>query len=289
MIRHGIFSDRKAMEPLEEDLLRHGVGVTDNRNYAWRQPILHSGIELANQILQAIRGNAAIERIVLVGHSQGGLVSRVAVAALCAHDDLAMYVHILDGEDPYYFGRAARDLETLAAQFRAELERAPELIRAVVMLGTPNAGAFTHGQLSLMATIAVRAGLLVGNITGLSNFEELTTEKLFRVLQNVEVRDVQYLSISGSLFNRYRLAGWSRLSELPVISRMAPSLDLPNDTVVEDESVDIREAPLPSEIADLDTQYRHIRTYRDCTSVGHTMVQSDANVLAIVADDRIWD
>src|SRR6266540_3260232 len=88
VIRHGIFSSAASMQSLEREIRKIlTLCSIDNQDYRWEDPILHSGIALADHVL-SLSNTPAIEKIVFVGHSQGGLVCRVAVAALVARSDL---------------------------------------------------------------------------------------------------------------------------------------------------------------------------------------------------------
>ncbi len=277
VVRNGIFSEPSAMVELEKYLKGKfpGCSVAVDQAFRWEDPVLHSGIDLAALVLGWVRKNPGIDKIVFAGHSQGGLVCRVAVAALCAYESLLDAIRFRTS-DSYFNGANSRLLEL--KRFSDEQDRAAKAVHSVLMLGTPNSGAFTYGQFALQGTIVLHALKKISGLAGKKNFDELTTEKLFRILQKVRVREVRYVSISGSAFNRYKAVGWSIIGNLPVISRLAPALALPNDTVVEDISVDLRQAPLPCEIADLDAQYTHVRSYTECIMISHTIIHSDQNV-----------
>lgn len=222
VLRHGVRSSA-AMAELRKYMEKTPPGCKiDNEDYDWEDFVLHNGIELAEQVLDTLAKKPALTRVIFAGHSQGGLVCRVAVAALCA---------------------------------RAEL-------RAALWLRT----------------------------TAHSASDEATGDRLFTILQKVRVRRVQYVSISGSSVSRYSSLASAHLSlaQIPVIGRLAPALDLPNDGVVEDSSVDLRESPLPPEIADLDRQYQHVRCYIECVRMRHTDLHSDENVLNALENVSRW-
>jgi hypothetical protein len=219
-----------------------------------------------------------------MSHSQGGLVCRVAVAALCDYEQLDTELRMRRGMDPSYFNHAALALQGLDQK---ALERTKPLIHSVVMLATPNAGAFTNGQFALQATMAMKAARKAATIRW-KNFEELSTDKLFTVLQNVRVKNVKYLSVSGSAFNRYQTVSWAHLAEVDMLARLAPSLDLPNDWIVEDKSVGLNQAPLPPEIDNLAQQYVHIRSYSECIRISHTQIHSDPNVWRVLEREKSW-
>ena len=282
VVRHGIFSDSGAMANLESYLFNKFPGCLTGAdpNYRWQDPILHSGVELAELVLRQVKATPAIDKIIFAGHSQGGLVCRVAVAALCAHAKLLASVRLRQGSDPSYFEHAATQLLDFSRLYVEEMTLASNAVHSILMLGTPNCGAFTNGQLALQGTIALKTAKKIASLGGWKNFDELTTEKLFRLLQNLDIRRVRYVSISGSSFNRYKAMGWSSLSAIPLVSRLAPALELPNDWVVEDSSVDLSKAPLPTEVGNLNKQYTHIRAYTECILTSHTSIHSDPTVFA---------
>lgn len=284
VLRHGLFSSEKAMTSLatkiETDIL---PGCTiDNEPYEWKEPVLTSGIDLASHILGKLRDDPAIDKIILVGHCLGGLVCRVAVASICDHAGLLGSMSFRS--DPY-LTNARTALKSMDASVLVDVRRR---VHSVVMLGTPNSGTFTYGQLSLLATVAFREAMRMVSSVRWKNFTELTTDKLFTLLQNVRVPDVRYLSVSGSAHSRYGAALGVKLSDVPVVSRLAPSLDLPNDMVVEDSSVDLRDAPLPCEIADLEQQYTHVRSYIECIRLSHRDLAWDPLVVDVLKRTKVW-
>lgn len=289
VIRHGILSSTTAMEKIEARLKETLPGCTiDNEDYDWEEYVLHSGIALAGHVLDLLAQSPKLRKVIFVGHSQGGLVCRVAVATLCARTDLlaALLAPAMLG-DAYY--KLAEDaLKSLVARHAARLDAARDAMHSVVMLGTPNAGAISNGQLAIEAGLFMRAARRIGNRLKWRNFDELSTDRLFTILQHVRVHHVRYVSVSGSSVNRYSTGTMQVLKSIPVLSRLAPSLDLPNDGVVEDTSVDLREAPLPPEIADLERQYRHVRSYSECIRVSHVTVHSDRNVFEALDNVPGW-
>jgi hypothetical protein len=290
VVRNGIFSNPGNMLNLENYLQREFANseLAGDPGYQWQKPVLHSGIELAERILVRMTANPPIDKIVFAGHSQGGLVCRVAVAALCAHNRLLTAIRSRMAMDSTYFQPAWQALASFPGKYPNEQRAARKAVHSIVMLGTPNAGAFTNGQVALLGSIFIRAAKAVAGLGGLKNFDELTTEKLFRVLQNLRIPHVRYVSISGSFFNRYTAMGWTNIASLPVISRLAPSLSTPNDTVVEDSSVDLRQAPLPTEIADIETQYTHVRSYTECLLTSHVSIHSDPTVFEALDNVPGW-
>jgi pimeloyl-ACP methyl ester carboxylesterase len=277
VIRHGIFSDKKAMSGLEAACRRILPNCqVDNETYRWQDSILHSGVQLAQHVGQLFLSQPAFNKLILIGHSQGGLVCRIAAAALLSPSDLLAVLQKLQTSEDQYYGVAIDGLRKLVGQTKDYAW--PTIVVGVAMLATPNSGAITYGQLSLQAQLAVGAAKHLASLGGWKNFDELTTDKLFRIFQRIKIADARYLSISGSRINKYRSLSARTLSSIPVIGRLGLYLDLPNDLIVEDSSVDISKAPLPSEIADLTIRYRHVRTYTDCTDVTHIAIHSNSVV-----------
>src|SRR5687767_8585303 len=99
--------------------------VVDNNSYRWQDGILLNGIDLAHQV-DSVAAYRKATGIVLIGHSQGGLVSRIAVAALV--DPKGLELGIRREVYPSTLRRAAlHHLAGLAGTSAA-------LIRAIVMV-----------------------------------------------------------------------------------------------------------------------------------------------------------
>jgi pimeloyl-ACP methyl ester carboxylesterase len=292
VIRHGIFSNANNMSTLQEKVEAWFPSATiDNDSYEWTEPVLWNGICLAENLVNRWVG-AGFEHILLFGHSQGGLVCRVAVAAICERAGFERWVRMEPYLDSAYRTKALERLENLRAKDDVVAECAKH-IRLVVMLATPNAGALTHGQMALIARAFLDTAKWFASRKGLINFKELTTDRLFRILQHLKVSKVKYLSISGSKVNRYSTFNHGDLTLIPGLSRLGLYLDRPNDLIVEDSSVDLRRSPLPSEIADLDQQYRHVRCYTDCLDVSHLSIHGNHEVFASIqqtlAEWGLWN
>ncbi len=273
---HGILSKADNMTDLRNQLHEAGM-CTYAIDYAWKRSVLFNGIQLAREI----RASCA-RQVVLVGHSQGGLVCRVAAAALRDFPGLAAGIGELRlvGNVEYQ-----RDAANALADLGATAPTSEPRVVGVATVATPNSGALTFGQLSLGARVLSSALDRFWHTTGFDNVIELTTDRLFRVLQYASVRDVSYLSMSGSYANRFRGGVTSQdLADLPIVNRLGVHLDLPNDLIVEDASVDMREAVLPTEIFDLDGQYQHIRLFRNCADVTHSGIHSNPTVVGKLID-----
>src|SRR6266508_440531 len=268
VICHGVASKAANMDSLKMALMQKCKPLqmrAHSHDAEWRASVLLEGIRLARWICSNAKEHSSI---VLIGHSQGGLVCRVAVAALCCKRQLYDAVAgVRYAEDAYRFGA----LDALRAlEHSTDFESIEARVKGIITLATPNSGVFTFGQLSMTGKV-IQAGVrLLGSAVGINNLTDLTTDRLFRILQHVHVPRVRYLSISGSSVNRFSLLSHQDLSQLPLVWRLGLHLELPNDTVVEDFSADIRNAVLPPEIVDIAAQYEHIRWYRDCSKVNHT-------------------
>ena len=258
-LRHGFASDGNIFQVLETTINSSLSGsLVDRSTYAWKDPVMINGLRLAHEIL-----DSAEERpVYLVGHSMGGLVSRVAAIAL--HDPQAMWQHLNLLPVEWNFDRAEAKSLCSTLQKRA--------IAGVVTLATPNSGAVTHGQSSLFAYFL---GTPFSSYA--ASVVDLTTDHLFRFLQHYAV-DIPTLSISGSAFSMF-----SNQARGPL--RVAMGLRMPHDLIVEDASVDLNQSVLPNEIVNSSSaRYLHLRVYPDCTDVWHTTIHGNLRVQQFVVD-----
>lgn len=279
-LRHGILSRPQNLQQLEKELgkipipqLQRRLEV-DNRRYLWRRDVVESGKELAEQVLETCHSG---RRPIFVGHSQGGLVCRVAVTLLCGKPN-----GWPDSSSPIN-PRLAKTMENMTAWQKKNNLPSDKLGRplGVVLLATPNSGSVTWGQLSASARLLFKGVKEVSELVGVGNLQDLTTDRLPRALQYWRVQGIPYLSVSGSKFNRWSSYSHSDLSSIPYIGRLAPNLDLPNDGIVEDKSVDLGQLPLPHEVAG---PYEHTNRYRNCTDVSHTDIHKNAEVVRVVSE-----
>lgn len=270
-VRHGILSRPEAMAGLAGRLEQIPNTKVDNSNANWKLPVLKSGLRLACEVVKK-SGESEPRRIILIGHSQGGLVCRIAAVAIC-DPRFSANVPVKD---------TAAELNTWRNECQQHAARVASYLRGVITLATPNAGALTFGQFSIAGRLLLKSTTKVANLLSVRDVADLTTDRLFRILQNFRVPDVKYLSISGSVVSRYSKANHDDLSEIPFLSRLGVHLEKPNDGIVEDCSVDIRQALLPPEIRDLDKQYEHVRTYRDCIDVNHVNIHGNDVVVDII-------
>jgi pimeloyl-ACP methyl ester carboxylesterase len=289
VIRHGINSNSGSMQYLADRLKEVEPGEpepeVDNVDYPWKAPVMENGLELARRIVSLYKPEAH-RRVVMIGHSQGGLLCRVAAVALAGRRRGT-------AGNAGGFGRAMFDASAFGAEMaqliggwsaddRENAARTGPALCGVVMLATPNAGALTFGQLSMLGRVTAAVVRRLTPSFGIRDLPDLTTDRLSSILQHYSVPSIKYLSISGSAINRYSVANHDDLVEVPVVGRLGVHLERPNDMIVEDSSVDLGEAPLPSEIEDIDAQYEHIRAYIDCTSVSHTGIQENFEVIRLV-------
>jgi hypothetical protein len=266
-LRHGISSRWEALEGLANRLRQIPGTLVDNSESHWKEPVLTAGLRLAEEVVTKF-DESLHERIILIGHSQGGLISRVAAVAICDPDFV-----VQERADALAEGKDS---------FQEKAQKAAPYLRGVIMLATPNAGAFTFGQMSIAGRLLLHGATKIADLRGIRDLADLTTDRLFRILQRYRVAKVNYLSISGSMVSRYSRLSHDDLAEIPLISRLGVHLEKPNDGLVEDSSVDLSQAPLPSEIYDPESQYEHVRVYRDCIDVSHVSIHGNELVVGII-------
>jgi pimeloyl-ACP methyl ester carboxylesterase len=266
VIRHGILSSAPKMGSLESYIrTAFPCASVDNQSYKWTDSILVNGVRLARDLALDAQSNPPHKQVVLIGHSMGGLVCRVAN---CALSDPEFYRHVRD--------RA----HALSYWDRAEIEEARGIVGSVsvsglVTLATPNSGAMTHGQ---MHAIGIVLGLVASLKLGSDGVSDLRTDHIFRVLQHCQT-DVRCLTISGSYGNRF--GATVRQSAYRRIAQWTAGLREPHDLIVEDQSVDLSSSILPHERG---LQPTHQRRYTDCTDVTHLSIHGNPVVLQRVAD-----
>src|SRR5882762_313485 len=271
-IRHGIGSSHKPFDNLKQFLEKTFPQCkTDNKSYDWKDSVLLNGARLAKEVL-----NANSDRpVILIGHSMGGLLCRVANVALT---DPSGFVSLVKSLAPQLTYRNVDVLDIAALQL--VLPKNP--ITAIITLATPNSGAMLAGQLSGIPYL-LKTALNLFPPTNLQSVADLTSSRLFRFLQNFAV-DTRTLSISGSQGNRFargsgQLAAW--------VGKAGLKMEMPNDLVVEDRSVDLQYSILPNEILHHGKSlYKHARCYMDCVDVAHTDIYTDTkqNVRELMVD-----
>jgi pimeloyl-ACP methyl ester carboxylesterase len=266
VIRHGFNSSESTFSGLQGYLQGQIPNATiDNRTYRWKESVLVNGARLANEILS----NYSADRpLVLIGHSMGGLVCRVANVILRDSSTFASVVTSLGFTLGYAPGEI---LEIKNFGFSAVSSRR---VDRLITLATPNSGALLQGQVSGIAAL-VQTALNAFPPTRTSSVADLTSDRLFRMLQHFAT-DSPTLSISGSRWNRFALAAGQLTS---LTRRGGIQLDLPHDSIVEDRSVDLRASVLPNEVVHNGTApYMHLRAYTECTDITHTNIYDDYNV-----------
>lgn len=267
-VRHGILSNAKAIEGLANRLATlPDFEHMDNRDYPWKCPVIKTGLKLAEQVLdRPEKADAAL----LVGHSQGGLVCRVAAIALKGRPRGTC------GEST-----AIRDWQEKRSKARDKL-----VSLGVVTIATPNCGALGLGQMSMTTEVLSRAGLALADYAGLSNLKDLTTPRLFQEFEHWSVT-ARYLSVSGVRVNRFKKSLWDRAAEIKHVDRFAVRLEKPNDGIVEDSSTDLRQSLIRPEV-DLEQCYRHARAYPHSIELGHYGIQESMHVYDVIRCNISW-
>jgi pimeloyl-ACP methyl ester carboxylesterase len=258
-LRHGFASNGSIFQSLEIKIKADfSHSQVDRTTYIWQDPVVINGLKLAVEVMQVPESIP----VYLVGHSMGGLISRVAAAALT--DPQAMLQHLSSVSFAWNFEQEEAKALCSSIQQRT--------IAGLLTLAIPNCGAVTHGQTALLAYFFRKAFS-----TKARSLVDLTTDHLFRFLQRYSV-DIPTLSISASGVNSF-----STRSRAPF--KIAIGLRVPHDGIVEDVSVDLNQSVLPNEVINsLSARYLHIRAYPDCTDVWHTTIHGDLKVQQFVSD-----
>jgi pimeloyl-ACP methyl ester carboxylesterase len=237
--------------------------------YDWKQSVLRSGAELADLIF---KDGGEQWPLLLVGHSMGGLVSRVANVILSDPVSFASFVWTLSA-----FGYQD-DINFLKS--RDFGHKAKREVNGIVTLATPNSGAMLQGQVSSYAALIQWA---VNQVISprLPSVLDLTTDRLFRLLQHFAT-STPVLSVAGSQMNRFT-TGSGQIVRSAV--KLGLNLTLPHDLVVEDVSVDLSKSILPNEVMHHgNAPYVHLRAYEDCTDVTHFNIHEKQVVAKYIAD-----
>jgi pimeloyl-ACP methyl ester carboxylesterase len=269
-IVHGFLSNASNMTGLKNLLSPLLPNATIHCfNYDWKQSVLLSGAELAHSIF----GNPDKERpLVLVGHSMGGLVSRVANVILSDPSGFATQVPFLS------YSGYQDDINFIKSYAFAAMPK--RKVSGVVTLAAPNSGAMLQGQLSSYMALIHWATNQVSSFRHPS-VQDLTTDRLFRLLQQY-TSSTPVFSISGSKMNRFSTGAGQILR---VSGKLGLNLTLPHDLVVEDLSVDLTKSILPNESTNHgNASYMHLRAYEDCTDVTHSSIHNNQVVAEYIVD-----
>ena len=270
--RHGALSDRESMDWLAAQLGQlkgFKCGTANNEGYDWRQEVVKSGLKLAEEVTTAQHKGD----VLLVGHSQGGLVCRVAAIALVGKQHDGMY------------GQFTKCIKKWQSCNGAPKEGSMKL--GVITIATPNAGVLTFGQMSVAGELLGRTTMKALDWLGrMRNLKDLTTPRLLEEFQNWRV-DARYLSISGVCVNRYKRGKVRDLAEIWPIKRVSVRFDVPNDLLVEDSSTDLRQSLFRPEV-DLANSYRHVRAFPESVSLDHGNVRTSHEVVKVISTNLSW-
>ena len=269
VVRHGILSSDEPFRELSNFIKAiFPNAVVDNQKYPWTDSVVLNGARLAKALFT--NADAMNRPLVLVGHSMGGLVCRVANLLLTQPSLISQNRGIFLN----YYNQKQSSLVSLLGLGLDQYQ--PRSVSLVATLGTPNSGAMLKAQLSAMGDLAGKA-LAVK----FKSLDDLNTARLFRLFQYFSA-DTPTLSISGS--------GWNRMTKTktdPIFwaPQLAARLHLPNDMIVEDRSVDLGQSIFPNEILSAAApKYLHVRLYSDCTDVTHTTMYDHAKVREVLID-----
>jgi pimeloyl-ACP methyl ester carboxylesterase len=269
-IAHGLLSNASNMAQLKALLSTLLPNATIHHfGYDWRQSVLRSGAELAD----AVFNNGEMKNpLFLVGHSMGGLVSRIANVILTRPADFAALVPRLSS---FEYRDDINALNSYAFGLRAGRK-----VNGIVALATPNSGAMLQGQVSSYMALIQWAVNQVASLQHPSVLD-LTTDRLFRVLQHFAT-STPFLSISGSKVNRFATGSGQIVRSS---GKLGLNLTLPHDLVVEDISVDLSKSILPNEVTHHgEAPYVHLRAYEDCTDVTHFSIHTKLTVADYIAN-----
>jgi triacylglycerol esterase/lipase EstA (alpha/beta hydrolase family) len=269
-VSHGFNSNASNMAQLTALLQQSLPSATIHAfDYDWKQSVVRSGAELAETIFDDVLED---QPLLLVGHSMGGLVSRVANVILSTPADFAALVPLLS-----YF-EYQDDINALKAYGFAS--RSKRKVNGIVTLATPNSGALLQGQVSSYMALVQWAVNRAASFRHPS-VQDLTTDRLFRLLQNFSA-PTPLLSISGSKMNRFTTGAGQIVSSA---GKLGLTLTLPHDLLVEDVSVDLSKSILPNEVMHHgDAPYLHLRAYENCTDVTHSSIHNIQVIADYIAD-----
>jgi pimeloyl-ACP methyl ester carboxylesterase len=216
---HGICSSHETFEELASNLRRKGLGtnvIFAYHDYNFRKSIAESGMELA-MALEAAFGESDL--VTIVGHSMGGLVSRLALL---------------------------------------QRGTSLPFVRRLIMLGTPNHGTLHTAKLGILANLTREAtGRVWALVTRRTGIKELTEiHKLLEAHLSDDTQTatfaVEYITIPATCFNEnagllahLKSKAGRKMGVLPLafdlISQAHPAwrigLEMPHDGIVEESSV----------------------------------------------------
>lgn len=302
-ILHGNFSSAEKMEPLEENLKAYCASrepfekaeeadtsapmrLNFHRlNYDYKPSLIDCAIDVysrttkdltaVNQDPGGSDNEGGGDQIILIGHSQGGLVCRLVALMMSGCDLKPEFAESTDDrqglrEDVWNDWRRLLTYTHKLAIPSGEVGPVKRYtVLGVAALASPHSGAFTMGQFSTLAgVLALGLEAFGADVLGAKNLKDLTSDRLPRLMQYMTVPKARYLSISGSSVNRYTLGCDTLLSEVAsaVIPNFSVQLSKPNDRIVEEDSADLTNNMLPLEV---ETKPEHFSCYVNATQATH--------------------
>lgn len=273
-VLHGMNSDASQMEPLKrrlEELIEDKNVCVATLGYEYRYELVECAKLAHSKITEACGRDAPI---ILIGHSQGGLVARL-VTLMSSKNAVDTDYQVPHNDDCAAIVKEIRN-------FRKESRRLN--ILGVCTLATPNSGALTIGQMNALGTIlSPNIKRLARFLRRKKNYTDLSTDRVFRAFQFFKTVEISYLSISGAAVNRFSSGGRTAYQ---VIALLSKNLEKPNDGVVVESSANLLGGPLPNEVSerdDVDENVNHLRKYPDCINVDHSTITSSGVVQSKVA------
>ena len=193
-----------------------------------------------------------VRPLLFVGHSMGGLVSRVADLILTDPAGFAARVPRLSSDG---YQDDVNHIKKYALEYKPKRK-----VNGIVTLATPNRSYVAGSGKPLSGSPASHRGqgLLIPASLGSGPDHG---SPLSPIAELLELNSCS--SISGSKMNRFTIGAGQILR---TSGKLGLNLTLPHDLVVEDISVDLDRSILPNELTHHGpSPYMHLRAYEGCT------------------------